>query len=108
LNTPIQLPAAVTDPEVRKLFCHGMNFTNLTMVMTAIIADRAVHRRPSQTVPHWQVFRAAARDKIAPITFLYFIRLSHWLNLSVFGLPRSAAPFVDEIARSPPHAAGAP
>jgi len=54
-----------------------MSFTNLTMVMTAIIADRAVRRRPSQTVPHWLVFRGTAHDEIAPITLLYFIRLSH-------------------------------
>ncbi len=65
-----------------------MFFTNLTMAMTAIIAGRAVCRQTRRIIPHRQVFRGATFDEIASIGFIYFIRLSHELDLFVLGLAR--------------------
>jgi len=43
-QTPIQLPAAVADPEVRILFGRRTFFTNLTIAMAAIAASDAFRR----------------------------------------------------------------
>ena len=99
-NTPIQLPAAVADPEVRILFCRGTFLTNLTMAMAALAASDAPHPHRSQLILWPYCFRRTRLDQSKTFVVPRFVFLRHPLDLAV--------EHIDSLRRLSPSSRGAP